>query len=151
MKIILILSLLLSTAIAAETFDLRGAWYRLGDHYWEKPVEFILVNGEYRTQSREKFFNRYGQLLYTIDQAVKLTEKAPGKFQGSVDFYDSRGCSFKALPVSGEAQDLNSVGFLMTVPRYKFRTVTKVTTGEVIRTECVVLETVESPVTLYRY
>lgn len=141
----------MNVAFAAETFDLRGAWYRSEGYYTEKPIEFVLINEEYRTYTQEQFVNQWRQVLYTIDQTLKLTKSSETTFKGTVDFFDSRGCSFKALPVSGEVQNTNVIGILMTVPRYKFRTVTKAQTGEIIRTECRVLEYVEVPVSLYRY
>lgn len=133
---------------ASETFDLRGAWYRTDGYYTERPVEFILLKDYYYTETTEVFYYPGRRGSYSIKQSIKLRKDT---LEGTVTFFDSRGCSFRNLPVLGEVQGPNAVGFLITVPRYKFRTVTKASTGEVLRNECRILEYVEVPVRLNRY
>lgn len=137
------------SAMAAKSFDLRGSWYRTEDYGFEAPIEFVLIKGQYRTTTQERFVDHWGRLLYTIAQNIRLTRVSDDKFEGTVDFLDSRGCSFKNLPVSAEVQNHYVIGVLMTVPRYKFATVSRA--GQLLRTECRVLEYVEVPVQLNRY
>lgn len=138
----------------AGVVDLQGYWIRTNAQPGERPIQFIRIADSYRAQSQEKFFE-YGRLSYTIDQSVKLPVSAASSFQGTVDFYDSRGCTFKALPVVVEVQNEFTINVLMTVPRYKFLTYTREPSNRwerptVIRKECKVLEYVESAVQLYR-
>ena len=123
-KSISLLFLLVSFSTLAADFNLRGLWSKTTAGPEEKPVRFVLVDGVFHTYSQERFVYPNGQLAYTIDQAVKVTVSPEGVVKGSVDFYDSRGCSFHGYQVKGEFQHENLVGLLMTVPRYKVLTIT---------------------------
>lgn len=139
----------------AESFDLRGYWMRTNAGEGEKPVQFIKVGNTFRSFTQERHVFENGRLSHTIDQSVKIQEAEGTTLEGTVDFYDSRGCSFKALSVIVDLQGENTINVLMTVPRYKFVTISRTPTNRwerptVLRTECRVLEYVEVPVQLYR-
>lgn len=131
----------------ANTYDLSGIWLRAGGTTDEKPVHFVPVNGNYHYYGQERFVYPYGRLSHTIDQAVTLPMSGGDTLTGTVDFYDSRGCSFKALPVIAEFQGPDVVNLLMTVPRYQY---VRITTGSNDRYECRLLEKVQVPVQLFR-
>lgn len=151
--IALLLSLLTIYDLAlAGTFDLGGSWLRSQAGPDEKPIQFISVGTQFRSHSSERFVFENGRLSHTIDQSVKINKT---DLTGTVSFYDSRGCSFKDLDVIVEVQGQDVVNVLMTVPRYKFVTISRTPQNRwerptVIRTECRVLEYVEVPVQLYR-
>jgi hypothetical protein len=139
----------------AGSVDLRGSWIRSNAQEGEKPIQFIQIANTYRAQSQERFVFDNGRLSHTIDQSVKILITEGPTLNGTVDFYDSRGCSFKNLAVVVEVQNEQTINVLMTVPRYKFRTVSRDPVNRwerptVIRTECRVLEYVEVAVQLYR-
>lgn len=139
----------------AESFDLRGSWMRTNAQEGEKPIQFIQVGEIVRSYSQERFVFPDGRLSYTIDQSVKIQVAEGHVLQGTVDFYDSRGCSFKDLAVVVDIQSYNTINVLMTVPRYKFVTISQAPANRwerptVLRTECRVLEYVDVPVQLYR-
>lgn len=123
-KSIALIFLLVSFSTLATDFNLRGLWSNPTAGPEEKPVRFIQVDGVYHAHTQERFVYPNGQLAYTIDQAVKVTVGPEGKVAGTVDFYDSRGCSFHDYKVKGEFQHEDAVGLLMTVPRYKMVTIT---------------------------
>lgn len=131
----------------AGQYDLAGTWMRAGGTADEKPVLFVPVNGQYHYYSQERFVFPYGRLSHTIDQAVTLPVSGTEILRGTVDFYDSRGCSFKAYEVVAQFQGPHVVNILMTVPRYKYVTIT---TNTSVRHECRLLEKVQVPVQLYR-
>jgi len=142
-------------ALAAESFDLRGSWMRTNAQEDEKAIQFIQIKDTFRTQSQERFVFENGRLSHTIDQSVKIQISEGNELHGTVDFYDSRGCSFKNLDVLVDIQNNQTINVLMTVPRYKFLTYTRTPENRwerptVIRTECRVLEYVEVAVKLYR-
>ena len=142
-------------ALAAESFDLRGSWMRSNAQEGEKAIQFIKIGETYRATSQERFVFENGRLSHTIDQSVKIIKLEGSELHGTVDFYDSRGCSFKNLEVLVEFQNEQTVNVLMTVPRYKFLTYTRTPENRwdrptVLRTECKVLEYVEVAVQLYR-
>jgi hypothetical protein len=176
MKISLLFILLgLSTATFAMNYSLKGKW-RLEGERFSKPLIFMEFDGVTHEYTQQKFVNPNGTLQYTIDQALKLVPSSDGGYEGTVDFYDSRGCSFTDLPVIVSFISKEAVNVLMTVPRYK---VLKITTGhsssydgplycqgvnpypyryvcgrqsdlKSTRTECELLETIEVPVRLNR-
>lgn len=177
MKTIIFTSLLLVISQFASASDLSGHWNRSNRSHGEKPVHFIFVDGFFRSTSQERFVFENGRLSHTIDQSVKLKVKEDQTIEGTVDFYDSRGCSFKNLAVKGEFQNEDLLNILMTVPRYKFRTITTRPSGQVrvpvycrdyynrrylcgyrwqnrpatsVRHDCQVLDYVEVPVQLER-
>ncbi|WPU63213.1 hypothetical protein [Peredibacter starrii] len=115
---------LVSLSVLAQDFDLRGLWKRSNAQPEERPLTFIQVNGVYHTHSQERFVYPNGALSHTIDQSVKVTVTPNGEVKGTVDFYDSRGCSYRNLAVTGEFQTADQIGFVMTVPRYKVVTIT---------------------------
>lgn len=155
--------------------ELSGTW-RKTDGSESKPVQFIKVNGQYYFHGQERFVYPDGQLSHTIDQSLKITAFDEVSFKGTVDFFDSRGCVYKNLPVVGEFQNEDLINVLMTVPRYKVVTITTSRNDpyerprycplpyprhgyyvcgvqqEVIsrRTECQLLENIEVPVQLER-
>jgi hypothetical protein len=142
-------------AFAGESFDLRGSWIRTNAQEGEKPIQFILVADAYRSYSQERFVFENGRLSHTIDQSVKIQKSEGAELNGTVDFYDSRGCTFKNLKVIVDIQNEQTINVLMTVPRYKFVTYSRTPENRwerptVIRTECRILEYVEVPVQLYR-
>lgn len=168
---------LISSSFASVFTDLQGNWLRSGSAPDERPVVFIKVNGNYYFHGQDKYVFENGKLSHTIDQSVKVTMISDNFFEGTVDFFDSRGCTYKALKVVGEFVQNDVVNVLMTVPRYKVvtRTVTRNdsrerprfcpvpypgrgyyvcgTEREVISrtTSCELLETVEVPVQLLRF
>ncbi len=177
MKTIIFTSLLLVISNIAAASDLSGRWNRSNRDHHEKPINFIFIDGAYRSNSQERFVFENGRLSHTIDQSVKLIAKDDYTLEGTVDFYDSRGCSFKNLSVKAEFQNEDLVNILMTVPRYKYRTITTRPSGHVrvpvycrdyynhryvcgyrsaprapvsVRHECQLLEYVEVPVQLER-
>ena len=177
MKTIIFTSLLLVLSNLASAAELSGHWNRSNRGHGEKPVHFIYVDGFYRSTSQERFIFENGRLSHTIDQSVKVTVKEDLTLEGTVDFYDSRGCSFKNLTVKGEFQNDDLVNILMTVPRYQYRTITTRPSGQVrvpvycsdyynrryvcgyrwenraptsVRHECQLLDYVEVPVQLER-
>jgi hypothetical protein len=82
-------------------------------------VKFVSINGSDHAQVREDYRNREGQIAYTITQSVRVPHSQSSVRKGEVDFYDSRGCSYKKLPVTFEFSNDYEVNVLMTVPRYK--------------------------------
>lgn len=139
----------------AASFDLRGSWIRSNAQEGERPIQFIKIADTYRSHSQERFVFENGRLSHTIDQSVKIQNSEGTELKGTVDFYDSRGCSFKNLNVLIDIQNDQTINVLMTVPRYKFLTYTRTPANRwerptVIRTECKVLEYVEVAVQLYR-
>ena len=158
---IFLLGLFISLSSFAETsFDLSGMWLRSGATSDERPLQFILINKQYHYHGTERFIFEDGRPSHTIEQNVKLSRVSEDVLEGSVDFFDSRGCSFKGLPVKAQFMNENTVNVLMTVPRYKHVTVTRSRDGDryyphrrVIissHTECRLLEHVEVPVQLLR-
>jgi len=142
-------------ALAAESFDLRGSWMRTNAQEDEKAIQFIQIGETYRAHSQERFVFENGRLSHTIDQSVKIQRAEGTELHGKVDFYDSRGCSFKGLDVLIDIQNERTINVLMTVPRYKFVTYSRAPENRwerptVFRTECRVLEYVEVAVQLYR-
>ena len=131
----------------ASTYDLSGTWLRAGGNSDDRPINFVRVGGKYRYHGQERYFFPYGRLSHTIDQSVSLNFTGEDTLSGTVDFYDSRGCSFKAYVVLAEFQGPNVVNLLMTVPRYQY---VRITQGANVRYECRLLETVEVPVQIYR-
>lgn len=172
MKFLIIASMLISSAFAQE---LSGNWIKTDDHS-AKPIQFIKVNGQYYFHGQERYVFPDGQLSHTIDQSLKITSFDEVSFKGTVDFFDSRGCTYKDLPVVGEFQNEDVINVLMTVPRYKVVTITTSRNDpyerprfcplpypqrgyyvcgvqQVIlsrRTECQLLENIEIPVQLER-
>lgn len=139
----------------AESFDLRGSWMRANAQEGEKPVQFLKVGDTFRSYTQERHVFENGRLSHTIDQSVKIKDSGESTLEGTVDFYDSRGCSFKDLKVIVDVQSFNTINVLMTVPRYKYVTISRTPDNRwerptVLRTECRVLEYVEVPVQLYR-
>lgn len=126
-------------AQAGESFDLRGSWMRTNAQEGERAIQFIAIGETFRAQTQERFVYQNGRLSHTIDQSVKIFKSQGNELHGVVDFYDSRGCTFKGLDVLVDIQNYYVVNVLMTVPRY-----------QVIRGQCNVLEYVESAVQLYR-
>jgi hypothetical protein len=167
--------LFVSFAFAGVNSELNG-WWRNTDRSDEKPVQFIKVNGQYYFHGQERFVFPDGQLSHTIDQSLKISSFDEVSFKGTVDFFDSRGCSYKDLAVTGEFQNEDVINVLMTVPRYKVVTITVSRNDpyerprfcpvpypgrgtyvcgvqQVVisrRTECQLLETIEIPVQLER-
>ncbi|MES2525962.1 MAG: hypothetical protein V4598_02705 [Bdellovibrionota bacterium] len=142
MKVLAFLLILGSqTAFAG---DLSGRWQNSEDG---TIVNFIAINGNLRQYNSANYNYPNGRLAYKIDQAITIPHTGGDRLQGKVDFYDSRGCTFKDLPVFAEFQNENTVNFLLTVPRYKFQTITQ---GRSVRHACRVLEYVEVPVELIR-
>lgn len=131
----------------ASGYDLSGTWMRAGGSSDERPVNFVPVSGKYRYYGQERFVFPYGRVSHTIDQAVSLPVTGEEILEGTVDFYDSRGCSFKGYSVVAEFQGPNVVNLLMTVPRYQY---VRITQGSSVRHECRLLEKVEVPVQLFR-
>lgn len=131
----------------AQSYDLSGTWMRAGGTSDEKLIQFVPVKGKYHYYGQERFVFPYGRLSHTIDQAVSFPMTGGDTLDGTVDFYDSRGCSFKGLPVVAEFQGPNVVNLLMTVPRYQY---VRITQGSNVRYECRLLENVEVPVQLFR-
>lgn len=105
----------------------------------ERAIQFIQIGGTFRAQTQERFVYQNGRLSHTIDQSVKIYASEGNILYGVVDFYDSRGCTFKGLDVQVDVQNFRVVNVLMTVPRY-----------QVVRGQCNLLEYVESAVQLYR-
>lgn len=126
-------------ALAGESFDLRGSWMRSNAQEGERAIQFIQIGGTFRAQTQERFVYQNGRLSHTIDQSVKIYASEGNILYGVVDFYDSRGCTFKGLDVQVDVQNFRVVNVLMTVPRY-----------QVVRGQCNLLEYVESAVQLYR-
>lgn len=121
MKILFVLISLYSfTAMAA---DLSGKWINLRDSA-AKPISFVKIKDHYYFHSQERFIFTDGRLSHTIDQSVKIKVSNENTLEGTVDFYDSRGCSFKDYAVVVEFQRDDLANVLMTVPRYKFVTTT---------------------------
>lgn len=168
-KLILLLSLI-SFSTFAQTYE--GDWVTHDGH----EVYFTKVDSTYYSHTEEKFVFPNGNLSHTINQSVKFTVNPEGKIEGSVDFYDSRGCSFRDYKVSGELHSENEMSILMAVPRYQFRRITVGYPGRYYdrpvfcwspyghyryicgyermpqssHTECHLLEKVDVPVTLKR-
>jgi hypothetical protein len=113
--LMLVLTASLSYAALAE--NLAGTWIN-ADAPAGRPISFVKVNGAFHHHSRESFVFDSGALSHTIDQTVTLSGHA--SLAGSADFFDSRGCVFKDLPVVAEFESEDVVNVLMTVPRYKF-------------------------------
>lgn len=124
----------------AGAYDLSGTWMRAGGSSDDKPIQFVPVNGKYHYYGQERYVFPYGRLSHTIDQAVTFPMTGTDTLKGTVDFHDSRGCSFKGLPVMAEFQGPNVVNLLMTVPRYQY----------LRNGTCRLLEEVEVPVQIYR-
>lgn len=146
MKSFIALFLLSSSAFA---YDLGGRWMNTKDG---TVVNFIKVKDTYRQYSSASFTDQWGRLQYKIDQNVVIIASGTENLEGSVTFYDSRGCTFKDLPLVVEFQSGNTVSILMTVPRYKFQTITDRTYPRrpTVRHNCRVLEYVDVPVELIR-
>lgn len=171
----LCLALAASLSSFAQSIVMEGKW-RLESDRFSKPLVFMEIDNVTHEYSQEKFMNPNGTLAYTIDQAVKLIPSETGGYEGSVDFFDSRGCSYRDLAIKVEFTSPNGANILMTVPRYKVK---KITTGHSsrydgplfcqganpypyryvcgrqsdlrsTRTECELVETVEIPVRLIR-
>lgn len=121
------LFLLLSIPLSswAIEHDLSGVWLSSNANA-DNPVEFISVDGVYHFYSQETYVFPNQEVSHTIDQSLKIMIEDSSAIVGSVDFYDSRGCSFKDLPVKGEFASADVVNFLVTVPRYK---TVRITTG----------------------
>lgn len=146
MKSLAVAFLFISSASAA---DLAGRWMNTTDG---SLIRFLRVDGSIRQQSSQRFTYPGERTAYSIDQSVIFPDTGSDRLEGSVDFRDSRGCTFKALPVIAEFQSDDTVNVLMTVPRYKFQTITSRENGRPrVSHACRVLEYVEVPVELIRY
>lgn len=110
-------------SFAAMASDLSGQWLNLRDPS-AKPISFIKIKDHYYFHSQERFVFPDGRLSHTIDQSVKIKVSNGNTLEGTVDFYDSRGCSFKDYSVVVEFQREDLANVLMSVPRYKFVTTT---------------------------
>ena len=122
MKTIIFTTLLLLSHLCLAS-DLSGRWMRAQAPAGEKPINFILVDHFYRFTGQERFVFENGELSHTIDQSVKIAYKSDDSLEGTVDFFDSRGCSFKNLSVKAQLQNPDTLNVLMTVPRYKIVTI----------------------------
>lgn len=120
----LLLTLLVLVSTSAFAFNLEGQWGIQGNEYEEGAVRFMSVDGASFAHTQESFVFPNGNLSHTIDQSVKVTVSPEGKIEGTVDFYDSRGCSYKDYKVSGEFRSNDEVNFVMTIPRYKIVQIT---------------------------
>ncbi len=126
MKFVCLLILgLISVSSFGSDYSLSGVWYNVADTH-AKPIRFIKIGDTFHFNGQEKFLNENGTLAYTIDQTVKLQLTAEGTISGSIDVFDSRGCSYKNLPAVGEFTESKEVNLLLTYPRYR---VVKITVG----------------------
>lgn len=125
MKMLIVVLLTLASSALAQEFNLSGGW--ISTHTQEL-VRFIPLENNYHFSSQEKFVFPNGTLSHTIDQHVVLPKISNRSIQGSVDFYDSRGCSFRNLPVQIYFETPEVVNVLMSVPRY---VVQRISTGPV--------------------
>lgn len=142
---------LLLVSTSAFAYDLSGRWVNTEDG---TVVYFLKIGNEFRQRNSSSYNDQWGRLDYTIDQQITLPVTTAGRVEGKVSFFDSRGCSFRDLPVVFEFQNETSVNALVTVPRYKFRTITESRdrySRPAVRHSCRVLEYVEVPVELSRY
>lgn len=121
MKKILLLLLTLTSSALAQDFNLSGDWISTNSHH---SLKFILVGNTYHLSSQERFVYPNRSLSHTIDQHLKVPRLHTRSIKGSVDFYDSRGCSFKDLPVKIYFESPDVVNVLMTVPRYVVQKIT---------------------------
>lgn len=140
---------LLSTSAFAH--DLSGRWVNTDDG---TVVNFLRIGNEYRQSNTSQYRDQWGRLDYTIQQMMTLPVSSDNTVEGKVSFYDSRGCSFKDLKVVVESRSETSLNVLVTVPRYKFQTITEQRdrySRPTVRFNCRVLEYVEVPVELSRY
>lgn len=148
MKLLLIGFLLPTLALAA---DLTGRWRNTGDG---TVVNFLRVGGQIHQYNSSNYTDQWGRLQYKIDQRLTLPATGEERLSGVASFYDSRGCSFKDLPVTLEFQSDVTINVLMTVPRYKFQTLTERRdrySPPTVRTRCRILEYVEVPVELVKW
>lgn len=148
MKTIITL-LLVSTSAFAH--DLAGRWVNTEDG---TVVSFLKIGGEIRQRNTSFYKDQWGRIEYTIEQQLTLPVTGAKRVEGKVTFFDSRGCSFKDLPVVAEFQNESLLNVLVTVPRYKFQTITESRdrySRPSVRYNCRVLEYVEVPVELERY
>ncbi len=113
------LSLLVSFTAHAGSFDLAGLW-----ETGSNSVEFLEIENNLYTQTTEKFVFPDGDLSHSISQSFKIPKVSSATQSGTVDIYDSRGCSFTGLEVKLEFRNSNEVNFLITYPRYKIVTIT---------------------------
>lgn len=114
---ILFCFLFLSTS--AFAFELAGTWDTDSNE-----VEFIEVDGTLYTQTTERFVFPDGELSHTIQQSFKIPKSTSTIQTGTVDIFDSRGCSYQNLDVKLQFQSEDVVNFLITYPRYKIVTIT---------------------------
>ena len=128
MKTLLTILSVLTLSLSASAQSLEGQWAILGNEAPEALVRFVSVDGNFFSHTQESFVFPNGNLSHTIDQSVKLTVKN-GKIEGAVDFFDSRGCSYRDYKVSGEFRSGSEVAMVMTIPRYKLVTITTGPTG----------------------
>jgi hypothetical protein len=153
--------------------DLSGVWYDASEPHG-KPIRFIKFKDTFQFTGKEKFVFENGSFSHSIDQTVKLKFISENEIEGSIDVFDSRGCTFKNLPAVGEFQNDREVSFILTYPRYN---VVKITTGPTnpyyrnvyctnsygyqyicgrervkpsVRYECKLIENVEVPVLIRR-
>jgi hypothetical protein len=142
-------------ACAAESFDLQGFWIRSNARQFERPIQFIRIGTTFRAQTQERFYFENGRLSHTIDQLVKIQMSEGLELHGTVDFFDSRGCSFKNNNLLVDIQNNQTINVLMTVPRYIYQKFTNSPNNNwerptLIRTDCRILEFVEVAAQLYR-
>lgn len=128
MKTLLTILSVLTLSLSASAQSLEGQWAILGNEAPEALVRFISVDGNYFAHTKETVVFPNGNLSHTIDQSVKLSVK-DGKIEGTVDFFDSRGCSYRDYKVSGEFRSQDEASLVMTIPRYKLVTITTGPTG----------------------
>lgn len=117
--------LFFSLCTFANDYSLSGAWFNVAEPTG-KPIRFIKIGNTFHFNGQEKFVHTNGALSHTIDQTVKLNVNTDGQISGSIDVFDSRGCSYKSLPAVGEFTDAKEVNLLLTYPRYR---VVKITVG----------------------
>jgi hypothetical protein len=115
----LIFCLFITTQALATQFSLPGSW-NTGANW----VEFIEVDGIVYTQTTERFVYPDGELSHTIQQSMKIQKSGAAVQTGTVDIFDSRGCSYADLPVKLQFRTKDVVSFLITSPRYKIVTIT---------------------------
>jgi len=165
--------MIFSFALLASDFTLNGTWFNVSDTN-SKPIRFIKMGDVFHFTGQERFVYQNGTLSHTIDQTVKLKINGSQTITGTVDVFDSRGCSYKGLPVQGEIQSDNEVALLLTYPRYRVVKITfgpkdpyyrnvyctnyygyryvcgRERIGPNTRTECELVEKVEVPVLIKR-
>lgn len=125
MRLIILLFInYLPIANSSVSKDLSGEWYSNNGH--EYPFNLVTVGGTTYNHGETKYVYPDGRLAYIGTQSSKLNLSGDGSsIVGTSDFFDSRGCSYTNMPITGTLRDEDTIHLVIDIPRYAYVTTTR--------------------------